>query len=672
MNTSFYNGISGVKAQQFGLDVWANNIANIGTMGFRGSTPEFSSLFSTMMSGGGMEPIMNDSGMGAQSQTTGLSLTQGVLENTDNPFDLAISGEGWFGVQAQDGNTYYTRAGEFSIDTNGNLVDPSGNYLMATSGSNIAPTTLSQDKLDQFGKYYQQADSTYTQITPSAITPLGNVPLGSVGGQTKVTLPDYLYFPAIATTYVNYQANLNPKITTETSTTTLNALNNVIVTSTYPTASISGTMANNTDIANLKEGDTITIALKDSNNNSISLQTTLDASLNFQITDADISKLENSAISIGNELQVTQEIPNVEHFTTDVIASDGGKNILDMTFTKRVPQQETQTIWDVDVKVLRFFEDYKIENYNPLIHNTTDYDIDLTKNQAVKKYDPALYQVDVGQKKVYQIIDAQNGVVTFGDIGQILTNTIPSLSNSGTPLNIDIGIPYLQQSVSVASSGVVGSNFVLSGTVPLSTTDDGIHAGENVAITMTDTDGEMITTSAKIAEDGSWKAIYENYSLNTTTPIIDAYVVINTGFEGMISNVDLDKARLANKDGLAEGFLTGYGMDGNGNVIAEFSNGRSSAIAKVALYHFQNDQGLQNVTSTLFSVSSNSGQPIFYTDADGTFLGSKIYSNKLEGSNVSMATALTELIITQKAFDASAKSITTSDQMIQNAINMKK
>ena len=64
--------------------------------------------------------------------------------------------------------------------------------------------------------------------------------------------------------------------------------------------------------------------------------------------------------------------------------------------------------------------------------------------------------------------------------------------------------------------------------------------------------------------------------------------------------------------------------------------------------------------------------PFFNTDKNGeSFLGSTIFSNKLEGSNVSMATALTELIITQKAFDASSKSITTSDELIKNAINMK-
>ncbi|MBP9492959.1 MAG: flagellar hook basal-body protein, partial [Sulfurospirillum sp.] len=111
MNSSFYNGISGVKSHQFGLDVWANNISNISTMGFRGSTPEFSSLFSATLTGSYFDPTSNDKGLGSQSQTTGLNMQQGILENTDNPFDLAISGEGWFGVRGQNNQIYYTRAG---------------------------------------------------------------------------------------------------------------------------------------------------------------------------------------------------------------------------------------------------------------------------------------------------------------------------------------------------------------------------------------------------------------------------------------------------------------------------------------------------------------------------------------------------------------------------------
>ncbi|MDD2383465.1 MAG: flagellar hook-basal body complex protein [Sulfurospirillaceae bacterium] len=587
MNSSFYNGISGVKTQQFSMDVWANNISNISTLGFRGEIPEFSSLFSTALTGSYFDPTSNDVGHGAQSQTTGLDLSQGILQNTDNPFDLAISGEGWFGVQAQDGNIYYTRAGEFYIDGAGNLVDASGSYLMSTLGGNITTTTLDQATLDKFGQYYNT--TTSTSATPYAISMLGNVPLGAVGEQSKVTLPDLLYFPAEATQNVSYGANLDPTVTIGPIQIDLNTSDYpaTVIASTLNAVDISGTIANTPEILDPQVGDTILVTLTDTNGKKLSISTPLDASLNWNLANYDVSDLDLSQpLSVSAKLQTNQEIANVKHFTTGIISPEGDKDFIDMTFTKVVPQAISGSTWNADVKILKFFENYVVTQYDP----TQTYDpavYDTSGGNVKKIYDPTLYQVDTTSNKVYQIVDNQTGSLTFGGNGELLSNSIPTLSNGGTPLTLNLG--------------TIGS------------------------------------------------------------------------FDGLVSSTSLDKANISSSDGYYEGFLTNYGMDGYGNVIADFSNGRSSAIAKVALYHFQNDQGLEQISSTLFSVSSNSGKPIFYTNADGeTFLGSQIYSNKLEGSNVSYATALTELLITQKAFDANAKSITTSDQLIQNAINMKK
>lgn len=587
MNSSFYNGISGIKTQQFGLDVWANNIANIGTMGYKGYTPEFSSLFATTLSGGGLESVYSDKGMGGQSQTTALNVSQGVLENTDNPFDLAINGEGWFGVTGQTGETFYTRAGEFSIDSKGNLVDPSGNYLLATSGANITATSLDQTKLDTFGQYYNK--TTSLPATPYAITYLGDVPLGTVGGQTKVTLPDLLYFPPEATQNVSYGANLDPTINVGPIQIALNAADfPATVTPVLSQVSLSGGISNTPTILDPKSGDVVIVTLTDINGKTLDITTPLDATNNWSITNYDASSLDSSApLLVSSKIQTKQEVPNVAHFTTGVISATGDKDTLDFTFTKRVPQPASGSTWDGEAKILRFYENYATQQYDPTqTYDPAVYNVDVTHNIVTKIYDPALYKVDTTSNKVYEITGSQTGVVTFGDTGALLSNTLTSVSNGGSPIALDLGAP--------------------------------------------------------------------------------------NSFTGLTSSTTLNKVHSATADGYVEGFLKAYGMDGNGNVIAEFTNGRSSAIAKIALYHFQNDQGLQSVTSTLFSTSSNSGQPIFYTNGTGSFLGSQIISNKLEGSNVSMATALTELIITQKAFDASAKSITTSDQMIQNAINMKK
>ena len=597
MNSSFYNGISGIKSSQFGIDVWSNNISNTSTTGFIGKTPEFSSEFSKALNENKGDTTANQIGLGSKAQAASLNtFKQGTFKPTDRAFDMALDGKGFFGVQGKNGNIYYTRAGAFSIDANGDLVDESGNYLQGTLGNNITQTTLSQSKLKEFGKYYNTTSGTKTLGTPYSVNILKDVPLGAVSNQSKINLPDILYLPPEPTTYVNYQANLDPTITTKTSDIKSSDITNLSLTNTYPTASISGSLTNYT------AGDSITLTLLDNSLQSTQVTTTLDANLNFSLSNVDISSLDNNNIHIADNIQLVQEVPNIEHFTTDVISPNGGKNIIDMTFTKQVPQSSTQTVWDANIKLLKYAEDYPNINYNPnTTYDPAIYNVDTTTKKVTKIYDPNLYYIDTAADKVYKIIDSQTGSATFGTNGELKSKNIPTLSNEGTPLDINIGTPYKTQTLS-------------NGTVD----------------------------------------------------------IVHSGFDGIISSINSDKVRSFDSNGYIEGILNKYGMDTKGNITAEFNNGRTSALAKVGIYHFRNPQGLTNVTSTLFSSSTNSGDPLFFVNSDGTYRGTFIRSGNLEGTNVDYGTALTELLVMQKAFDASAKSITTSNQLIQNAINMKK
>ena len=473
MITSLYNGISGINSFQSGVDVLADNISNVNTIGFKGSYPEFSTIFSKSLS---TNVTSNDIGLGSKLDATSLDTSQGSLQNSDNVFDLALNSEGWFGVQGIDNQINYTRSGSFNRDADGYLTSSSGEYLLGTLGGNMTPTTLDQTSLDTFGKIY--GDSIHSLSDAYALSYIEDIPLGSISSQSKIKLPDLLSFPAVPTTKVSYKTNLDP---------------------------------------------TVKYNAKD------------------------------------------KEIPNVEHRTSTVISPNGDRNTLDMTFTKRVPQQSTGSIWDANIQILGLAQTYDLK--------TT--------------YDTAKYKVDTTAKKVYPIIDSKSGVLKFDSSGKLISSTVPTLSNGGVSLNLNLGTP---------------------GT-----------------------------------------------------------------YDGLISSANFSKASSEQHDGYIAGLLKDYGIDGNGNVIANFSNGKSVPVAKIAVYHFQNDQGLEKVGNNLFSASQNSGDPIFYKDSNGNpILGTQISSNKLESSNVNLSTALTELIVMQKAFDASAKSVTTSNELIKNAINMKK
>ncbi len=124
-------------------------------------------------------------------------------------------------------------------------------------------------------------------------------------------------------------------------------------------------------------------------------------------------------------------------------------------------------------------------------------------------------------------------------------------------------------------------------------------------------------------------------------------------------------------DGTVGGDLMGYSINKNAEVVATFTNGMQSSVGKIAVYHFQNDQGLDRIDGTHFKVSDNSGKPMFFTDELGqNVIGAEVMNFALENSNVEMSVGLTELIIYQRAYDANSKSVTTADQMIQKALQM--
>ena len=137
MLRSLFTSATGLAAQQFSLDVVANNLANVGTTGFKRSRAEFQDLIYQVSREPGGQTGANSSlptgaqvGLGVTPGTTiSLHSKQGTFQNTGGDYDIAIKGQGFFRVQLPDGTTGYTRAGSFSLDGNGRLVTPEGYAL---------------------------------------------------------------------------------------------------------------------------------------------------------------------------------------------------------------------------------------------------------------------------------------------------------------------------------------------------------------------------------------------------------------------------------------------------------------------------------------------------------------------------------------------------------------
>ena len=152
MIRALYTAASGMSAQQMNLDTIANNLANSSTTGFRQLRLEFQDMvYQNLVTPGAAQSQSTVSaglqiGLGTKSAATEVIMTQGSLNQTSNPLDVAIEGTGFFQVQRPDGTIAYTRAGQFQLNNQGTLVTTDGDPVIPTITipSNATAVTITQ------------------------------------------------------------------------------------------------------------------------------------------------------------------------------------------------------------------------------------------------------------------------------------------------------------------------------------------------------------------------------------------------------------------------------------------------------------------------------------------------------------------------------------------------
>ena len=178
MQSSLYIGATGMEAQRVNIDVISNNLANVNTSGFKRSRADFQELMYQTNQAAGTEtaagtevPTGIQIGLGVEPSSVQKIFQQGGLTTTENPLDLAIEGDGFFQISMPDGETGYTRAGNFKLDSQGEIVTSEGNPLepsitippdtlsititsdgtvSALQAGNLTPTTIGQIELARF------------------------------------------------------------------------------------------------------------------------------------------------------------------------------------------------------------------------------------------------------------------------------------------------------------------------------------------------------------------------------------------------------------------------------------------------------------------------------------------------------------------------------------------
>jgi flagellar hook protein FlgE len=298
-----------------------------------------------------------------------------------------------------------------------------------------------------------------------------------------------------------------------------------------------------------------------------------------------------------------------------------------------------------------------------------------------------------GQNQVY----SRAGSFTFDSTGTLVnpegfrvqgwTATNGVLNTNATPGDISVPTSTLippKESTSVVLSGNIPPNADPT-TDPTLTLGATVYDGAGVAYPLTITltpdgagayDVTVTDPSSKITDGGPVNLTWDpNTGQPTTTPVADSLTMPDS----TTVNLDLSKIirvggprtlNVESSDGYAAGSLQGFQIGKDGSITGSFSNGQKLVLGMVALAAFNNPMGLEKAGDSAFAATTNSG-PVQITTPGGGGVGT-ILGGSLEMSNVDLAQEFTNLIIAQRGFQANSRVITTSDQILQDLVDIKR
>jgi flagellar basal-body rod protein FlgG len=189
MIRALYSAASGMTAQQMNIDNIAHNLANANTTGYKMRRAQFQDLLYQSVvqpgSAAGQQTVVPTGlqvGLGTRTASNEIIFTQGDFSQTDNPLDLVIQGKGFFQVRRPNGELAYTRAGNFHLDRDGNVVTADGNAIepQITIPSSAQQISIAQDGTVSYTLPNQTAAQQAGQIQLANFqNPAG---LNSIGG----------------------------------------------------------------------------------------------------------------------------------------------------------------------------------------------------------------------------------------------------------------------------------------------------------------------------------------------------------------------------------------------------------------------------------------------------------------------------------------------------------
>lgn len=645
---ALFAGVSALNAQSQAIGMISDNIANVNTTGYKRTDASFSTLVTRQGKSTAYAP-------GAvKANSLSRIDQQGILQQSKSSTDIAISGNGFFVVKNSINDSLqeplYTRAGSFSENSQGFLVNAAGKYLMgwpldqdgsipASSGdiSSLVPVDVGlMNSVTRPTTKAEVSINLNAKETPFAYpltgTETANYPRGfkvydSLGGSHDVTMKFF---------------KISSPTATMTSTTDIKSLSNLFnsLSAIGATASKTGTVTIGTDLGTsspgLNDGDTFAIKLNGE---------TATITLNRSMTAADLATAINSAFSgspateAGGVITLNANTPieiksggtqPITKAALNAIGFDFGTTLRDSkTFTLQVGTAPAQTVTIAD-------GDSAADLVNKI--NALD--------------------------GISASFDAQNNIIVSSDAsGQDL---VVGGVGGAAPQISAAGFAALGFAATTYSPPVAPNLLVAQGDTPLP--QNWWH------VQFVGEDGTIFNEGAiNFNGDGSLNAQDDPATLNLSN--------IDWGNGSNPQDIAIDISALTNysgnynvgyleQNGAELGLRTGISIDRDGMLIARFSNGETAALYKLPLATFANANGLIGLNGNVFQQSTESGE--YNLREAGTGSAGVIESSALEASNVDLADEFSKMIVTQRAYSAGTKVITTTDDMLNELLQLRR
>lgn len=665
MLKSLWNGVNGVKTQNLGVDITANNISNVNTIGFKRTSSEFADIFYQRVVSRSANPA--EIGSGSLLSASKVVYEQGSFTDGGGEFDVALMGKGFFGVRGFS-QTYYTRNGEFTRDGNNYLVDASGNFVLGTVNPNLVPTQFSDRVAQAMGRLNGTNDlvtSGYTVNNPNQ-----DFTIAPSTMQTKLFVPskNMYYFPEV-TTQATFKGTISAVLNTATQKTGLNltqADNTTNIATFKPTSvkvTFGGTMqAGQGGQPAPAKGDKVEVVLNDGTTDK-TYQIELDENLNFkgEITlpnDFDSTKVSVKSAKIKKTGQADIEIPANQLPTLSKTATTGTLS------GSLAGATQTDTKGD-DGKPLAA----QIQNGDRVVITLKDKNgKTLTTNELTIDNDKNFPLTNLNATDGFDMTSAS--VVSITQVGE--RSTYEDKAFGVRVYNLDGSVSSLKYNLHLTNTNRTSTDDFIYEVVAGVYDDNGALIGsESRGRIVFDKFGSLKENTLTSVPNPQGGVININFGTPTNSPSTDR---TGAGWDGVYILPDSKSDAITSSgNGVAEGFFNRYQIEQDGSIIAQFTNGKTVTVGKLALYTFINEQGLAVVGGNNFMATSNSGAASFLYDNEGKLVRPALFvGQKLEMSNTDLSTELTNLIVMQRGFEASSKSITTSDSMLQTAIGLKK